>query len=306
MHMRVPPMGDAPSTRTHRFGHVAIVGRPNVGKSTLVNAMVGARISITSKKAQTTRHRVLGILTRPDTQIVFVDTPGFQQRHRSRLNERMNRTVRDSVNDVDVIVVVVEATKFNDADRVVLALLPRDIPVIAAVNKVDLLADKSSLLPYLARLAEVRDFAALIPISADKSMQLDVLTDEIAKRLPEGAAQYAEDDLTDRDERFLAAEYIREKIFRLLGEEVPYATTVMIDTFQLEGDLRRIQATIVVDRASQRSILLGENGARMKRIATEARLDMERLFGGKVFLEIWVRVKSGWADNDGMLDRFGY
>jgi GTP-binding protein Era len=293
-------------TAPPHFGHVAVVGRPNVGKSTLVNALVGARISITSKKAQTTRHRVLGIMTRPGAQFVFVDTPGFQQRHRSRLNERMNRTVRDSLAGVDVIVVVVDATKFNDADRAVLALLPNDIPTIAAINKVDLLADKGALLPYLAKLSQARDFVALVPVSADKHWQLDALTGEIAKRLPQGAPQYGEDELTDRDERFLAAEYIREKIFRLLGEEVPYATTVMIDTFEHDGDLRRIHATIVVDRASQRAILLGDSGSRMKSIATTARLDMERLFGGKVFLEVWVRVKSGWADNDGMLDRFGY
>jgi GTP-binding protein Era len=289
-----------------RCGRVAIVGRPNVGKSTLVNALVGARVSITSKKAQTTRHRILGIASRPGVQFIFVDTPGFQTRYRSRLNERLNRAVRESLSDVDVIVVVLEATKLNDADRAVLALLPRHVPVIAAINKVDLLADKAQLLPLLARVAHDHAFAALVPVSAEKSWDLDVLTTEIVKHLPEGPALFAEDDLTDRDERFLAAEYIREKIFRLLGDEVPYSTAVTIDSFQMDGALRRIHATVIVDRASQRAILLGEGGERMKSIATAARRDMEQLFGGKVFLEVWVRVKSGWADSERMLDRFGY
>jgi GTPase len=289
-----------------RCGHVAIVGRPNVGKSTLLNALVGARVSITSKKAQTTRHRILGIANRPGVQLILVDTPGFQTRHRSRLNERLNRAVREGLADVDAIVVVLEATKLNDADRAVLALLPDGVPAIAAINKVDLLPDKSQLLPLLARVAHEHAFSALVPVSAEKSWDLDALTMEIGKHLPEGPALFAQDDLTDRDERFLAAEYIREKIFRLLGDEVPYSTAVTIDSFQMDGALRRIHATVIVDRGSQRAILLGEGGERMKSIATAARLDMERLFGGKVFLEVWVRVKSGWADSERMLDRFGY
>jgi len=289
-----------------RCGHVAVVGRPNVGKSTLVNALVGARISITSKKPQTTRYRVLGILTTASAQFIFVDTPGFQTLHRSRLNERMNRTVRESLADVDAIVLVLEAPKLTDADRAVLALLPGRVPVVGAVNKVDRLADKARLLPYLAELASARDFAAIIPLSAEKYWQLDDLTRELAKCLPEGPALYPGDDLTDRDERFLAAEYIREKIFRLLGEEVPYATTVAIDSFEHAGSLRRIHATVYVDKAGQRAILLGEGGAQMKEIASSARRDMERLFGGKVFLEVWVRVKPGWADDERMLKRLGY
>ena len=297
---------DAVEPGAFRCGHVAIVGRPNVGKSTLINALVGARISITSRKAQTTRHRVLGILTRQDAQFIFVDTPGFQTEHRSPLNERLNRAVRSSLAGVDVVVVVVEASRLGPADRAVLALIPAGVPVVAAVNKVDRLADRAGVLPFLAELAAVREFAAIVPISAEKSWQLDTLLAAIAKLLPIGAAEHPEDELTDRDERFLAAEYIREKIFRLLGAEVPYATTVGIDSFEHKAGLRRIHATIYVDKTSQRAMLLGEHGERMKSIASSARRDMEQLFGGKVFLEVWVKVKSGWADDERMLTQFGY
>ena len=289
-----------------RCGHVAIVGRPNVGKSTLMNALVGARVSITSNKPQTTRHRVLGIATTAAAQFIFVDTPGFQTLHRSLLNERMNRQVRDSVADVDVIVVVLEAVKLTDADRTVMALLPEQVPAIAVVNKIDRLADKTRLLPYLASVAEAHEFSAIVPISAEKHMALDALSAEIAKALPVGPALFPADDLTDRDERFIAAEYLREKIFRLLGDEIPYATTVAVDTFEVDGALRRIHATVYVDRTSQRAIVLGEGGTTIKRIATEARQDMEIMFGGKVFLEVWVRVKSGWADDERLLKRLGY
>ena len=295
----------APS-RAFRCGQAAIVGRPNVGKSTLLNALVGARISITSKKPQTTRHRVLGILTTSEEQCIFVDTPGYQTLHGSLLNDRMNRAVRESLGETDVIVVVLEAGRLTDADRAVLSLLPTAVPVIAAVNKVDRLKDKTSLLPFFAQLSSISDFAAIVPISAEKRWQLDDLLAEIAARLPAGVARYAEDELTDRDERFLASEYIREKIFRALGEEVPYATSVGIDSFEHAGDLRRIHATVYVDKASHRAMLVGEGGLRMKAMASAARRDMERLFGGRVFLEVWVRVKSGWADDKRMLDQLGY
>ncbi|HEX6795874.1 MAG TPA: GTPase Era [Casimicrobiaceae bacterium] len=293
---------DAP----HRAGHVAIVGRPSVGKSTLLNALVGARISITSKKPQTTRHRITGILTEPGAQFVFVDTPGFQTRHRSRLNDRLNRTMRDALAGVDAIVVVVDAARITDEDREVIDLLPRNVPAIAAANKIDALADKRALLPRIAELAALRDFAAIVPISAERGIDLDALKRAIAEQLPPGPALYPEDDVTGRDERFLAAEFIREKIFRQLGDEVPYGAAVAIDSFEHEGGLRRIRATVYVDKASQRAILVGEGGGRMKAIATQARLDMEALFGGKVFLEVWVRVKRGWADSDAMLTRLGY
>ena len=289
-----------------RCGHVAIVGRPSVGKSTLLNAMIGAKISITSKKPQTTRHRIVGIASDAGAQFVFVDTPGFQTRHRSRLNEHLNRAVRESLAGVDAVVLVLDAARITEADRAVVRLLPARVPVVAAVNKVDLVADKATLLPRLAEIAALHAFAAIVPVSAERGTQLAELKAEIAQLLPLAPPLYPDDDLTDRDERFLAAEFIREKIFRLLGDEVPYATTVGIEQFAVEGALRRIHATVYVDKPGQRAILLGEGGARMKAIATQARADMERLFGGKVYLEIWVRVKRGWADTDASLARFGY
>jgi GTP-binding protein Era len=289
-----------------RCGHVAIVGRPNVGKSTLLNHLVGGKVSITSRKAQTTRHRVTGILTTPSAQFVFVDTPGFQTRHRSRLNERMNRVVRQSFAEVDAVVVVIEAGRTTDADRAVIALLPPTARAVAALNKIDLMADRDLLLPQMAELASLFAFAAIVPVSAERERALDRLVDAVAALLPEGPAVFGDDAITDRDERFLAAEFIREKIFRLLGEEVPYATTVGIDSFGVVDGVRRIHATVYVERDNQRPILVGEGGSRMKDIATRARGDMERLFGGPVFLEVWVRVKRGWSDDEGMLTRLGY
>jgi len=300
-------MSDAPAaTEAYRCGHVAIVGRPNVGKSTLLNHLVGGKVSITSRKAQTTRHRVTGILTTPQAQFVFVDTPGFQTRRRSRLDDRMNRLVRQSFADVDATVVVVEAGRTTDADRAVIALLPRGNRAVAALNKVDLLGDKEAMLPQMAELAALFPFVALVPVSAEKERFLDRLLGEVGALLPEGPPVFGEDAITDRDERFLAAEFIREKVFRLLGEEVPYATTVGVDSFTTAGGLRRIRATVYVERDNQRPIVVGEGGSRIKKIASRARTDMERLFGGPVFLEVWVRVKHGWPDDDGMLDRFGH
>jgi len=289
-----------------RCGHVAIVGRPNVGKSTLLNRLVGEKVSITSSKAQTTRHRVTGILTTATAQFVFVDTPGFQTKHRSALNARMNRSVTQSLVGVDAVILVVEAGRTTDADRAVVALLPRDARVVAALNKIDTLADKGELLPQIAALAAAHPFAAIVPVSAEKGKDLDRLAAAVEPLLPVGPAMYGEDELTDRDERFLAAEFVREKIFRLLGEEVPYATTVAVEKFEHDGRLRRIFAVVYVDRDSQKGILLGEGGRKMKEIGTKARLDMERLFGGPVFLDIHVRVKEGWADDERALRRFGY
>lgn len=290
----------------HRCGHVAIVGRPSVGKSTLLNALVGAKISITSKKPQTTRHRITGVLTEPGRQFVFVDTPGFQTRYRSRLNDRLNRVVRDSLAGVDAIVWVIDAARLTEADRAVAALLPADIPVIVAVNKIDAVADKAMVLPVLGEVAALRALAAIVPVSAARGTQLAELKTEIAGTLPASPPLYCDEDLTDRDERFLAAEFVREKIFRLLGDELPYATAVTIDEFEQQGRLRKIRATVLVDKASQRAILLGAGGERMKAIASQARADMERLFGGPVFLDVWVRVKRGWADDDAQLARLGY
>jgi len=293
-------------TAPFRSGHVAIVGRPSVGKSTLLNLLVGHKLSITSKKPQTTRHRIIGILSDPGVQFVFVDTPGFQTRHRSRLNDRMNRAVRESLEGVDVVVLVVDAARLTPADREVVALIPPATPVVVAVNKVDALHAKAALMPRLAELAQWRDFAAIVPVSAEKGTQVAALKAEIAKSLPEAPALYDDDTLTDRDERFLAAEFVREKIFRLLGDEVPYSTTVGIERFEQEGALRRIAAVVYVEKTGQRAMLLGAGGATIKSVATQARRDMETLFGGKVFLEVWVRVKRGWADTDASLTRMGY
>jgi GTP-binding protein Era len=245
-------------------------------------------------------------VTDDDAQLVFVDTPGFQTRHKSALNDRLNKTVRESLADVDAIVWMLDAARVTPEDLAVATLLPAQTPVVAALNKVDALADKRALLPRLQEVAGVRELAAIVPISAERGTQLRELKAEIAKLLPQSPPLYPADELTDRDERFLAAELVREKIFRLLGDEVPYATTVTIERFEQEGKLRRIHATVLVDKTSQRAILLGEGGARMKSIATQARKDMERLFGGPVFLEVWVRVKRGWADSEASLARLGY
>jgi len=304
--MSKSPDAEKESAPPFRCGRIAVVGAPNVGKSTLVNALIGARISITSSKAQTTRHRVTAILTTKDAQYVFVDTPGFQTAHRSPLTERMNHAVRASLADVDVIVMVLEASGIDDGDRQVLAMLPEDVATIAAVNKVDRIRERRNLLPYIEKLSTLREFAAIVLISAEKRWQLDELLDEIRRQLPTGDPLYAADEMTDRDERFLAAEYVREKIFRNLGAEVPYATSVSVDSFEHNGELRRIHATVWVDKASQRGILLGRNGERMKRIASTARRDMEQLFGGKVFLEVWVKVEPGWARDQRKLTRLGY
>ncbi len=286
-----------------RCGHVAVIGRPNVGKSTLVNRLVGARITITSRKAQTTRHRIAGIVTTDTAQIVLVDTPGFQTRHASALDRRMNRALTESLSDVDAVVLVIEALRFGHEDRAVLDLVPGGVPVVVAVNKIDRVTNRERLLPFLAELAAVREFEALVPVSAEKGTQVDRLVGAMVDLLPECPPLYGPDDLTDRDERFLAAEFVREKIFRQLGEEVPYATAVAIDRFEHVGDLRRIHATVLVGKASQRGILLGAGGETMKRIATDARREMERLFGGNVHLEVWVKVKKRWADDEAALRR---
>lgn len=289
-----------------RTGTVAIVGRPNVGKSTLLNRIVGAHVAITSRKAQTTRHRIQGIFTDGTAQFVFVDTPGYQTEHKNALNREMNRTVGQVASEVDVIVLVIDASGWDERDLPVLELLPENVPVILALNKVDRIDDKSKVARALTEAAARRDFAALVPISAEKGKQVAALLGEIRKRLPEGPAIYEEDEITDRPERFLAAEMVRERIFRLLGDELPYSTAVVVEKFELEGNLRRIAATIYVDKASHKAIVIGEKGATLKRIGTEARHAMEALFGSKVFLETHVKVKSGWADSDAALRQLGY
>ena len=287
-------------------GYIAIVGRPNVGKSTLLNRLVGEKISIVSRKAQTTRHRITGILTTAGAQFVFVDTPGFQTRFANALNRSMNRGVTQTLADVDLVLFVVEAGRFDAQDKAVLQLLPADRPVILVVNKTDQLRDRQALLPFLAEVAAAHDFAAVVPVSAAKGRQTDELLAEARKHLPNDGLLFDEDELTDKSERFLAAEYVREKLFRLLGDELPYSTTVEIEKFEVEGKLRRIFAAVVVDRDSHKAIVIGKNGESLKRIASEARQDMERLFGGKVYLEVWVKVKSGWADDERLLKSLGY
>ena len=289
-----------------KSGYVAIVGRPNVGKSTLLNRLIGEKISIVSRKAQTTRHRIMGILTNADAQYVFVDTPGFQTQHTNALNRAMNRGVTQALADVDVVLFVVEAGHFDAKDKTVLKLLPADRPVIVVVNKMDQLKDKAKMLPFLAEVAALRDFAAIVPVSAAKGSQTDDLLVETRKYLPHAELLFGEDELTDKSEKFLAAEYIREKLFRLLGDELPYSTTVEVEKFALDGALRRISAAIVVDRAGHKAIVIGKGGETLKRIASEARQDMERLFDGKVFLEVFVKVKSGWADDERLLKSLGY
>ncbi len=289
-----------------RTGYIAIVGRPNVGKSTLLNYLVQQKISITSKKAQTTRYRINGIRTDHQSQCIFVDTPGFQKQYVNRLNTAMNRVVTQSMQDVDVVLFVIEAARFDQRDGLVLKLLPKDIPVILVVNKIDCLADKNVLLPFLKDMGEQFNFAAIIPVSAVQGTQTSELLETIRSYLPEAAPFFAEDEYTDRSERFIAAELLREKLFRLIGDEIPYSTSVVIEQFQQQGHLRKIYASILVDKSGQKAIVIGKNGEKLKLIASQARKDMEKSFGHKVYLEVWVKVRSGWADNAHVLKSLGH
>ncbi|MCX7177547.1 MAG: GTPase Era [Proteobacteria bacterium] len=293
-------------TEAFRTGTLAIVGQPNVGKSTLLNHLVGQKISITSKKPQTTRHRITGILTTPVCQYIFVDTPGFQTRHAGALNSALNRSVTQVLAEVDVVVCVVEAGRCGSADRAIFKLLPRERPVLLAINKIDRCADKSQLLPFMAQMAQEYPFVEILPVSAMQGGGTEQLLKVAAQYLPEAPPLYGEDEITDRSERFLAAELLREKLFRNLGEELPYSITVEIERFEQEGDLRRIFAAIIVDKASQKSMVIGKGGEKLKTVSTDARLAMEHLFGGKVYLQTWVKVKSGWADDERALKSLGY
>jgi len=287
-------------------GFVAIVGRPNVGKSTLLNHLVGQKISITSRKAQTTRHRIHGIYTDEASQFVFVDTPGFQTKHMNALNRGMNRVVTSSLRDVQVVVFVLEALRYDERDREVLKLLPDNRPVVLVINKIDEVADKGQLLPFAERVAEDFKFADIVPVSAKQGRKLDELLNALRRHLPEGEMIYDADDVTDRSERFLAAELLREKVFRFTGEELPYSTSVVIEQFKQEGRLRRIHAAILVDKEAHKAMLIGRKGEKLKEIATQARLDMEKMFDGKVYLEVFVKLRSGWADNERVLRSLGY
>lgn len=289
-----------------RTGVIAVVGRPNVGKSTLVNALVGAKVSIVSSKPQTTRHRILGVRTESDAQYIFADTPGFQTQFKSALNSAMNRTVTQALSEVDVVLWLVEARKFNTADQRILPLLPRDKPVVLVVNKIDLVDDKTRLLPFLESMAKQFNFAEIVPLSAEKEKDALRLPAILKPYLPEGEAWFSEDDITDRSSRFLAAEIVREKVFRLTGDEIPYVVAVTIEQFEEDGAMYRIGAVIWVDRDGHKPIVLGRGGEHIKRIASEARQDMEKLFDRKVFLQVWVKVKGGWADDSRLIKQFGY
>ena len=295
----------------YRAGHVAVIGRPNVGKSTLTNALVGAKISIVSPRPQTTRHRLLGIATFPEGQLVLVDTPGL---HRDQgkstataMHRWMNRAARGALEGVDVALLVVRAGQWDEADSFAYeALKGAGLPVVLVVNQVDRLKDKTALLPYLAQVSEGREFAGVHPVSALKRHGLDALVKTVLQHLPEQDALYGEDEITDKSQRFLAGEMVREQLMRQLGEELPYATTVEIERFEVDGRLLRIGAVIWVERDGQKAIVIGKGGERLREIGAKARQQMERLFDSKVFLESWVRVREGWSDDEAALRAFGY
>jgi GTP-binding protein Era len=289
-----------------RSGAVGLVGRPNTGKSSLLNRLVGQKLAIVSPREQTTRHLLTGVLTTADCQYAFVDSPGFQTRHRNLLNRSLNRRAGEAARDVNVVAFVLEALHLDSADRQALAKVPEAMPLVAVVNKVDLVRPQAKLLPFLERVAREREFAAIVPVSASTGRNVPELLRVLREQLPEGAAHYPSDQLTDRDERFFAAELLREKIFRLLDEELPYRCEAVVDSFREEGRLRRIEATLWVERESHKPIVIGRQGATLKRISTEARKDMERLFGGKVFLQVWVKVRRRWTDDERLLRQLGY
>ncbi len=296
-----------------RCGLVAIIGKPNVGKSTLLNALVGQKISITSRKAQTTRHRITGIRTVGATQFVFVDTPGFQTRHANALNRSLNKTVLGAVGDVDLVLFVVEAGQFNQADERVLKLLGEGVPVLLIANKLDTVHRRAEIAPWLQDMQQRLPAAEIVPMSAKNPKDIERLFAICAKYLPEQDWWYDEDELTDRSEKFLASEIVREKLFRLTGDELPYTSTVVIEKFEEEAPqkkgqkrLVRLAATIVVERDGHKAMVIGDKGERIKRIGTEARVELEKLMDAKVFLELWVKVRSGWADDEARVRSFGY
>jgi GTPase len=309
-----PPESAAGATppTSQRCGLIAIVGRPNVGKSTLMNSLVGQKISITSNKAQTTRHRITGVRTVDEAQFVFVDTPGFQTKHGAALNRSLNRAVVGTLSDVDLVLFLVEAGRFGMDDAKVLALLQgeglKHKPVVLVANKLDAVHRRADLLPWLKGMQDRHTFAEYVPMSAHKMADVDRLFAILKPYLPEQPWYYDQDMLTDRSEKFLATEIIREKLFRLTGDELPYTSTVVLDKWEEEDDglRRRISASIVVERDAHKGMIIGEKGERLKRIGSEARQEMERLMEAKVFLELWVKVRSGWADSEEHLRSYGY
>ncbi|OLO05626.1 GTPase Era [Salinicola socius] len=295
---------------TQSCGFVAIVGRPNVGKSTLMNRILGQKISITSRRPQTTRHQVMGIKTVGEAQFIYVDTPGIHLQTRDRnkaINRFMNQAASQALRDVDCVVFMVDRTRWTDEDQVVLDKLTHvEAPVILAVNKVDWLEDKTTLLPWLESLSARRDFAAILPLSAKDGINVPELEGEVAKRLPEGVHYFPDDQITNKSQRFLAAELVREKVMRQLGDELPYQMTVEIEEFRDEGKVIHISALMLVERHGQKKILIGDKGERIKKIGIEARQEMERAFDAKVMLNLWVKVKRGWSDDDRALKSLGY
>ena len=290
-----------------RSGYVAVIGRPNVGKSTLINALVGEKVSITSKKPQTTRDRIMGVLTTEDAQYIFVDTPGFQTKHSSELLDRMNKSVKSSLSDVDAVVMVIESTGWRPEDEEVLKLLPHDAKnVILAINKTDEGKESEVILPLIQESMKKFSFADVVPVSAEKNRQLDVLLQVIRKFLPEGDKLFEDDIYTDKSPRFLAAEIIREKAFRLLGDELPYGVAVMIDKWEENDQGARIFATLIVNRESHKGIVIGEKGSKLREISRLAREDISAMLGKKVYLEVWVRVRKGWGDDAAVLKSLGY
>ncbi|EIK43976.1 GTP-binding protein Era [Cellvibrio sp. BR] len=298
---------DTEHSSASRCGYVAIVGRPNVGKSTLLNHILGQKISITSRKPQTTRNAVVGIKTEGDVQIIFVDTPGMHLGQQKAINRYMNKAATSAMKDVDVVVFVVDRFIWTEEDEAVAEKLQHlPCPIILAVNKVDQIEDKESLLPHLQTLSEKLNVAEIVPMSALRNTNLDRLEALITERLPEGVHMYPDDQITDRSSRFMAAEIVREKITRQLGDELPYEMAVEIEEFKQEGNLLNISALILVERDGQKKILIGDKGARIKLIGTEARVDMEKLFEMKIMLKLWVKVKSGWSDDERALRSLGY
>lgn len=293
-------------TDAFRCGFVAVIGRPNVGKSTLVNALIGSKISIVSRKAQTTRHRIHGVLTRENQQFVFVDTPGFQTRHGGAMNRMMNRVVNQALADVDVVVHVVEAGKWSAGDAEILPLLPAPEKTILVISKVDTLKNKNEMFAFVGKIMSQHAYAAVVPVSALRGVQLESLLTEIGSRLPEGEPMFEPDTLTDRPMRFIVAETIREKIFRLVGDELPYGCTVVIEQWEENDTGVRIAACVVIERETHKPILLGAGGMHMKRIASEARQDMVKLLEKPVFLDVYIKVRKGWSDRESALRELGY
>jgi GTPase len=294
-------------SQTKKCGLIAIVGRPNVGKSTLMNYILEQKISITSKKPQTTRHRILGIDTKGNEQVIYVDTPGLHKEEKRAINKLMNRAAASALGDVELVLFVVDALKWTEDDEMVLNKIKRSKkPTLLLVNKVDEIKDKETLMPYLQKIGGMHSFEEIIPISAEKGTNIEPIKETVRKFLPENPFFFSEDDVTDRSSRFMAAEIVREKLMRFLGEELPYSVTVEIEQFRWDEKIWRINALILVEREGQKKMVIGKNGEKLKVIGRDARQDMEKMLEEKVYLELWVKVKSGWADDERALRSLGY